>query len=287
MTATTLPRCPDHRGRRSYTPGCPSCRQYTRERYRQRSRLSAYGTWVGYVDAGPAREHIALLYDAGMTYRRISTSAGVDQETIRDLHLSIRTRVLPVTRDRILAAAYVPEFYVDSTGAARRLQALARAQYGIPHLLPLLPGSAHNSLYKWRAHCSPIIRLTSHQAVARLYTRLWDTEGPAPAVAARAADRGWHPFEAWTDQTIDNPRATPYGDPEAIEFVDWEKINRARLEPRHPMRVPFTQLTPAEQDALYRRHIDAGGSTRGFRDRYRPVPIADLRRLVGTLGGNL
>jgi len=81
------------------------------------------------------------------------------------------------------------------------------------------------------------------------------------------------------DRTIDDPQAGPYSDPDAIGFIDWEKLDRAKLPPRHSLRVEFEDLTFAEQTALYQAHLQAGRSPRSFRDRYRPVPIEIMRQL--------
>lgn len=287
MKATTPPHCPTHRGRHSYTPGCDGCQTYSRIRYQIRSRQRAYGTWRGMADAGPTRQHIQTLIDAGMTYRRIATVSGSTLDTIRDIHRGRHTRIKPATVDLVMTATVTPDYLVSSLGAARRLQAFTHAGYAMPDLLPLLPGTSLNTLYRWRIRTTRWIRRTSHDQLAELYRRLWDLDGPHPEATRYAARQGWQPLEAWTEATLDDPDAQPYAAPEAVLFVDWEKINRARLETGHRMRVPFTQLTPAEQTALFTQHMVRGGSHRGFRDRYRPVPIEDLRRLVTERGGVL
>lgn len=279
MNLDTLPpRCPTHTGRHAYQPGCEHCRRQHRETKRRKSRAIAYGVWQPtLVDAGPTRLHIGQLLEQGMTYRRIATQAGVDWLTVQTLH-SQRVQVTRTTAERIAQVTPTPSFLVDATGVARRLQAIACAQYSPRDLLELIP--AHERLiYRWRLPAQPYVQHRSFLLVADAYNQLWDTEGPRPEAAAYARSRGWQPFEAWTDSTIDDPAAAPYSAPEAVEFVDWVKLNYARLEPGHRRRVPFLDLTPAEQRELYRRHMAAGGTPRGFRDRYRPVPIDILRQL--------
>jgi hypothetical protein len=39
-------------------------------------------------------------------------------------------------------------------------------------------------------------------------------------------------------------------------------------------------LTEAERQHLYDEHVSTGHSDRAFRDKYRPVPAQELRRLA-------
>jgi hypothetical protein len=163
---------------------------------------------------------------------------------------------------------------VDAIGAARRLQSLACAGYGVAPLADLM--AAHRMHVKaWQRHRWQSIHLATHERIAYTYLRLWDTDGGSTLARDHAARRGWHPFEAWTDVTIDDPGAYPYGDPAQINYIDRVLIKRVRDGKR-----PYLDLSDAERIELLTQHLTAGGTMRGFRDRYRPVPKRQLDLLI-------
>jgi hypothetical protein len=165
---------------------------------------------------------------------------------------------------------------VDAVGAARRLQALACAGYGVVPLAELMV--AHRMHVKaWQHHRWRNIHLSTHERIAYTYECLWDTDGGSTQARQHATRRGWQPFEAWTDATIDDPGAYPYGDPEQREYVDRVLIKRVRDGKR-----PYLDLSDAERIELLIQHLTAGGTMRGFRDRYRPVPKRQLDLLIAT-----
>ena len=164
---------------------------------------------------------------------------------------------------------------VDSVGTARRLQALACAGYGTAHLAGLMVAS--RMLVKaWQQHHWHRVHLATHQRVAYTYQHLWDTDGPSTLARRHALDvRGWHPFEAWTDRTIDDPAAYPYGDPAQSAYVDQVLLARVVAGSR-----PYADLSGAEKVELLLVHLRGGLSLRGFRNRYRPVPKRELFLLL-------
>jgi hypothetical protein len=279
MTIPDLPPvCPEHRVRPA--AGCRPCRVYANARYRRRSRAMAYGIWQPRVDATPTRLHLIDLVEVhGMEFRNIARRSGMNIATVLRVYRGERRQVQPATARKILAVTPGPDFLVDSLGAARRLQAIACAGYTLGDVHAVQPKASMLQLTRWRVQERRWIRSVNHGLVVDLYDLLWDTDGPHPRVALWAANRGWQPFEAWTDDTIDDPDAGPYTAPEMVDSIDWEKLNRAVLPPGSRLRVRFVDLTPAEQRQLYQQHMAGGGSPRGFRDRYRPVPIEILRWL--------
>ena len=159
---------------------------------------------------------------------------------------------------------------IDATGAARRLQALACAGYGTGYLAGLLV--AHRlHVRSWQSHEHRQIKRSTHQRIDYTYQRLWDTDGGSTLARRHAAGCGWHPFEAWTDGTIDDPAAPPYSDPAQTSLVDPELLARVRAGRR-----PYADLSGTEKIELLTAHLRTGLSLRGFRNRYRPVPKPEL-----------
>jgi hypothetical protein len=263
--------------------------------------MRAYGRWQKPVQVpnGPVIAHIQSLLAGGMFQVDIAQATGLSRWTIQRLAADQPAGdwVHKDTADRILAVQLDPA-RVSVLGAARRLQALTRAGYRIRQdLMPLLKqvGAASDlgRLYKMRRAELPPIEREAHRAIADLYERLWDTTGPCQRTAVQAENRGWFPFEAWTDDTIDDPGAQPYSHPEATEYVDWYRVELAQLPKDHPKRFPFDQLTWAEQREVYRRAIEQKVPIRRFREIYatakpdgtfRVVSVKVARRLVAVLG---
>lgn len=163
---------------------------------------------------------------------------------------------------------------VDATGAARRLQALAVAGYGTAHLADLMAANRMH-VKAWQHHQRQQIHLITHQRIGYTYTKLWDTEGPSTLARQHAQRRGWHPFEAWTDRSIDDPGAFPFGDPEQLNYIDRVLLQRVATGRRQ-----YRDLSAAEKIELLVAHLSAGFSLRGFRNKYRPVPKRELVILV-------
>lgn len=270
-------RCLTHRY--AYGAGCPDCQRYRRLLTARRSRAKAYGIWRPWGDLDATRTHIEDLQADGMSLRQIARLAGVDKNTVRDIVNGMRYTVSATTTTQIRMVVPVDPDRVDVTGTTRRLRALACAGYSAQTCARML-GVSKNSLSRWINASQPTLRRVFREQIRQLYAQLWDTAGPDGYAAVAATAMGWCPFEAWTDATIDDPQASPYSHPEMHEYIDREKLRRVRLPKGHPMRVLFEQLTGAEQAELYRMHIQAGGSPRGFRDKYRPVPIGILRQLT-------
>lgn len=266
------PRCPDY-----YRAGCPACQARARVlRYRRTGPTPT-------TDAAVIREHIVWLRDQGMSYQRIADRAGVDRATVYYIYNG-RIQSSRIG-DAILGVQpwLGPRTPVLSIGTARRLQALACAGYGIRPLARMMDES-YPVVQRWRNGVCRTIWFRNHQQVERLYDRLHAAmeDGPTLQAARRAAGLGFHPFDAWTDETIDDPLAPAYG--HLDEYVDWEKIQRVRERKRvDGILYRFVDLTWAEQQQLFQEFVRAGGSPRTFRDRYRPVPAETLRALQGAM----
>lgn len=160
---------------------------------------------------------------------------------------------------------------VDAVGTARRLQALACAGYGLGEIAKML-GSRRLTVQSWRRQRHRLVRMETRVIVGDLYDRLWCTDGPSQSARIYADRNGWLPFEAWTDELIDDPTAVAYQ--EAHLSIDWVLLDLVKTRHRQ-----FMVLNDAERLYLYRACVARGMTPRGFRDRYRPVPAPVLRWL--------
>lgn len=97
--------------------------------------------------------------------------------------------------------------HVDSTGTARRLQALAAIGWSLDALTPHL-GCSVGALQSRRMARWPTVTRASAERVARVYDELSMTAGPSSRTRDVAARNGWVPPLAWDDD-IDDPAATP------------------------------------------------------------------------------
>jgi hypothetical protein len=90
----------------------------------------------------------------------------------------------------------------------------------------------------------------SAEIVRILYGRIHVEDGPTPRVRLWAERRGWHPPEAWSADTIDDPAAEPYG--WCSVEVDVDEVAVAQVE--QGVR-SWADLTDAEQRALVGRLV--------------------------------
>lgn len=190
----------------------------------ERVRRLAYGR-APYVDAGPAREHVLALMEAGMGWKRVARTASVPSGVMTKLLYGERTRgqapsrrIRPATAQRILAVQLdlAPGTVVDGTGAARRLQALTVAGWSQSHLaarLGILPSN-----FTATVHGRSQITVERARAVQALYDQMSGLIPPTDTayqraavyrVRLRAAAAGWAPAIAWDEDTIDDPQARP------------------------------------------------------------------------------
>lgn len=213
-------------------PCCYAASVYEQER----AKRNAYGR-ANYIDAEPARAHVAKLMAAGVGLKRIVAVSGTSQGVLWKLVYGKNggtpsRRVTRQTADRLLAldpadpALLADGATTSSVGTARRLQALACLGWSVGRL------ATESGMDRQRLdaalHGRPVVAGTV-RAVAGLYERLWST--PAPATnqrekisVARTTNRaqaaGWAPPLAWDDDTIDNPSAKPFTEDADVDHVD-------------------------------------------------------------------
>jgi transcriptional regulator with XRE-family HTH domain len=190
-----------------------------------RVRSLAYGR-TPYVDAGPAREHVRALGEAGLGWKHVARLAGVSYGAMSKLlygeqnrRLGPSKRIRPDAAARILAVRVdqlADGAIVDGTGTRRRLQALVAAGWSQARLagrLGMLPTNFGPLILGQRQPTAGTAR-----RVADLYDELWNVApdaasgyqaGAISRARRHAARAGWAPALAWDEDTIDDPAARP------------------------------------------------------------------------------
>lgn len=187
-----------------------------RERFNRESNPQS----AGYRDAALAKHHITLLRQWGVSLDAIAAQAGVSRLTL--LRALKHTRTTP-TRIRATSLAailavqpgvVVGARWVSAVGAARRVQALALQGWTTTDIAAGA-GAAPNTVWSIAHGHTAKVDVTLHDAIAVVFTALWDKKpGDDPNAArsrtiARARAAGWVPALAWDD--IDDPNEKPQG----------------------------------------------------------------------------
>jgi hypothetical protein len=218
----------EHGTRKRYAAGChcTPCTRANREAENHRNRMIAYGTWQPYVDAGPARQHVRLLAEHGVGWKRAANLAGISTGAMSKLmyggpgNRPPSRRIRPQTAAAILAvrpdlASLGSRSHVDATGTRRRLRALVATGWSKSKLavrLGMLPANFTDVMTRER------VTAATARAVRELYDELWDTppaeDGHREKISASRARNyarahGWAPPLAWDDDALDDPDAGP------------------------------------------------------------------------------
>lgn len=197
---------------------CEDCTTASRVAEQKRRRARLYGIDAGLVDAQPVRDHLAVLSEAGIGYKRAAKLAGVSVTAVQTVlyHHPDRPEAGPAKRvkretaEKILAVEPSLDILSDgalvpSRGTARRVQALvargwsqekiaARAGITSQRMRPILDGAPATA--------------ATVRAVNALYEELWDQAPPegthrdkiaASRARGRAARLDWVPPAAWDD----------------------------------------------------------------------------------------
>jgi hypothetical protein len=149
---------------------------------------------------------------AGMSFKAIALAAGwSSRNALADA--MTRKRVMHKTMDRVLAVRIDSDnrrdAYVDATGSARRIQALAVNGWPSRNLAKQLGHKDPATIQNIASGKTPTIRLRTKDAIRDLYERLWDQPGPSVRAANLAKAKGWLPALAWDDDLIDRPDHQP------------------------------------------------------------------------------
>ncbi len=270
---------------------CPECTAANTVASRTANRERIYGRWHPYVDAGPVREHIAVLRAAGIGAERIAELAGLSVSHIRQLaehghgHSPPTHRVRPSTAMRVMSigiddASRAPHSRVDATGTRRRLQALITIGWSaelLAHLLGRRPNSLHRSM------TGTSVTARTANEVATLYQRLWNSSPPlttdeqqsaADAARAHAAEHGWLPPLAWDDIDLDPKPPALSATPRRLHDMDEIAVERAVAGDN----ISYDDLTAGEQQEVVRRLTDRGNSIRDIAALLRTTKRTISRR---------
>lgn len=187
-----------------------------------RRRKIGYGTWHALVDAGPAREHIAVLNARGMTWEQIAYQAGVETYVLRRLRGAAgRPRVERVKPDfakRLLAVRFTvkaatSKSLVQSVGVVRRLQALRAIGWPVGELAWRI--GVHRKTVSNMMR-DEFVQALTHERVVTVFDDLRDldprlmgvSESTVRRATAYAARCGWAKPSQWRGD-IDDPAAVP------------------------------------------------------------------------------
>lgn len=224
---------------------CRPCTDAAGEVWRTRARQIAYGRWQPYVDAEPARTHIRNLQAAGIGLRSIGERASVSSGAIQRLMYGRdgrgqSRRLRGDTAAAILAVTAIPAqgSCVNGVGTRRRLQALSALGWSRTLLAEHL-GVSTASLSRMLLS-DGAVRVSTVATCRDLYDQLWNVQPPDLTRLQRtsvtrtlkdAHARGWVLPQAWDDETIDDPAATPSGHaPGSLEFRTRDAVVAAAVD---------------------------------------------------------
>lgn len=192
---------------------------------RRRRRLIGYGQWQPFTDAEPARQHVLAIQATGMGLASIAKHTGVNRGSLD--HLLYGSHPVPPaaqirTENAQALLAYWPSLddyedraIIDGTGTRRRMQALAVAGWPSRTVHQHIRIGNMQSIERLRSRTKVTARLA--RAVRDFYdeasAKTAEDYGVESWIAARtrthATKLQWAGPEAWDDEVIDDPQATP------------------------------------------------------------------------------
>lgn len=199
------------------------CRQtYDRTRRRQK----AYGRWQNSttVSAGPARDYLKRLDDAGINRFQAAKLANLGASTLSRIakpeweyiRPEVEAAILAIEIPERAADVVAPNALVPILGARRRTQAMVADGWPIYHLADRLgiaaAGHSMSGLLgrpDSDGHVGTRITAEYDRAVKTLFDELQMHPGPSDAARAYGRDRGWPLPLEWDEDTIDQPDGTP------------------------------------------------------------------------------
>lgn len=255
---------------------CDPCMDWNNERELRRQREIAYGRYdSGLVDVTRVREHVLMLSEYGIGYKRLAKLAGFRSSTpVRTIiwgrqepgprYGEMQKRIKRETAEKVLRVRPQIELLaggqtIPSRGAQRRVQALVTRGWSMAKIagrLGIDPTNFSGLMQRDR------VLVSTHRAIAELYEELWDQAPPevtqrdkiAASRARRYAEaRGLVPPLAWDDIDMDHgPDLGVPGD-DVAEVIDEVAVELASSGLR-------VRLSPAERRAAVQRlHADRMG----------------------------
>ncbi len=251
---------------------CDPCMDLHTVTHQRRYRLKAYGRFdTGLVDVVPVREHMLMLGEFGLGYKRVAELAGIGITAARTVLWGrqdpgrvgeMQKRIKRETAAAILRVRPMIEHLADgqivpARGVQRRLQALVARGWSMSKLARRLDMEVSNfsSLIR-RDHA----KVSTYRAVHDLYEELWDQNPPEDThrdkIAASGArnyarKHGWVPPLAWDD--IDTDPHPPQVDEDVV--VEWrDLVDHAAVE--LAIAGERVRLSPASRrEAIARLHV--------------------------------
>ena len=242
---------------------CVPCKAHHAEMTSARTRNKAYGRFdAGLVDAGPVREHMMMLAEFGLGYKRVAGLAGIGITPTRTLiwgrqepgprNGELQKRVKRETAEAILSVK--PDIenlaqgaYIPSRATHRRLQALVTIGWSQSKLgarLGVVPGNLHALTQQKQ------VTVRRHLQVVALFDELWNQAPPCEnhrdkiaysRSRSYAKARRWLPPLAWDD--IDTDVEPPIADEltgvdeVAVELaISGERVRLSHAERREAIR---------------------------------------------------
>lgn len=194
----TVCTCPRHRARRS------------------RIRKAAEAGLLRTPTVEDAWSAVATMLDRGMSYRQISTAAGINHASFTsragEWKRGNPRRLQPLTRLALVTAEAATRqtrpAMVAAAGSTRRLRALAWMGWPIP-VIADRTGIHKQTLQMLRSGEYANVSSRIADLLANLYAEISDVDGGDYRARARARNAGFPPPIAWDDDTIDDPDAQP------------------------------------------------------------------------------
>lgn len=177
--------------------------------HQKRHRLRKLRGETAYVDASPARLHLATLLGAGWSLRSIAGVSGVPATTLSRFNTGKQDKASPDTLRKLLAVhpAQVPartnsanaEPFVPRQGTVRRLQALLYMGWGHKQMREHCGLNTANLVHqqgRW-------VTRSTHDTVAAMYRDLSGRRGPSSKATTYAIARGYAGPADWNDIDLD------------------------------------------------------------------------------------
>lgn len=237
---------------------CRPCSEHRMRHEANRRKQQAYGRYdSGLVDVAPVREHLLILGEFGIGYKRAAALAGVGVTAVRNVIWGrqdpgprkgeMLRRIKRENAERILAvkpdiSLLAPGHPIPARGTHRRIQALVARGWSQSKIAERISMERSNfGMMMQRDQ----VTVSTHRTVAALFDELWDQLPPMDEWRDRAAysrtirhaqDRRWLPPLAWDD--IDNDVEPPVPDDEG--GIDETAVELALVGER-------VRLTPLER----------------------------------------
>ena len=224
----------------------------------------------GFTDAGPVRQHVRALLDAGVSLRAIHCVTGADHRALAHLIVGGPATgtwpqgCIPITDARRILEIPVPARPADpatdvpAVGTVRRLRALVALGYSPNALgkkLTMAVGGVRELLEAGHA----AVDVAAARRITALFDELQMQPGPSAAAREHATERGWAAPLAWDEHSIDNPTAEPQRGPKRKLLFDEIYLELRGMGLRNHQIADRFGIT---MDSLYRQLLRYGMTER-------------------------